>query len=685
MRAGRSWLFSLPLLVACSPLRGTPVERAAIESEPVPILGFQDGEPAVGAVHDARDVRRLCDQSLRALTEKRDALRALIRSRAEDERVVEALLALDATARTVGNTAFLVAQVHRAREARLEAAACGARIDAFESETPRGDVLERLSRTKGRNASEVRYLAGVVDEARRSGAALAPAEAASVAELDAKMASLQTQMRDEIARSTDTIRADPAGLRGLPPSFLDAHPADDAGTVALTTESTDVLPVLRFAEDRSLARTLFRRWRNRAYPANVPLLHELLDARRREAAALGYPSWADLCAAPRMVGTRARTVAFLDDLRAALEPVNARYRASLGLAADAPAPAESDSAYLEERAARAGYGVDAARLSEYFEANRTLHDTLAVLGEVMGLRFEEVRVAAWSPDVVTFDVRRDSGALIGRLYFDLFARPGKPTNAGSSIPFVPRTLGTVVPVRVAILTNFTPPSPSGPSLVTPEQLSTLLHETGHAIHYLLTPSGSAFFKREFDFFDVPSQVMEVFADEPEFLERVGRHYRTGERLPHELATSLRARRPFRLWQALRRDLVLGYTDVSYHSASPPADTSRAYAEAFESAQPYSFDRETHPDASLVLPTLAYDGNGHALAWGLAIATDVAGELEARGFFARATWLAYEDDVLAQDGPAEERVTRLLGRRWSTARLRASLGDLVFAGPAQARR
>jgi thimet oligopeptidase len=675
MTARDSRLACLVFLAACArpPVAAAPSPTAAVAPA---AMGFHDGERVLGSVHDEADARRLCDASLRLLGGRLDALGRLAHD-GEDGAVIDALLALDATARVALNTSYLFSRTSGSHEVRLAASECGTRIDALDTRVPRGEILDRLARLHGRDAEESRYLANVLDEAHRGGSALRSDDATRLAALVAHADETRARMSEALGRSSRSMRVESARLRGAPASFLATHAPDGAGLVTLTTDSGDVNPVLRFVDDRTLAHELFKQAKNRAYPENEASLHDLLATRHAMASVLGYSSWADEQAASRMVGTRARTVGFLDQMKSILAPVNARYRAALRLPSRATAPLESDAPYLEDHLARERYGVDAARAGEYFEAGHTLRAMLLAVGEAYGFRFEETHVPTWSEDVVVFDVRRDDGVVAGRFYFDLYARPGKATNAGTTVPLVPRALGSTAPAEVAVLMNIAAPTASSPSLLTPEQLAVLLHETGHALHYLLTPGGSALFEREFDFFDAPSQVMEAFATQPAFLTRVGRHYQTGAALPASMVNGLVAQRSFRTWQNLRTFVLLGDVDVRYHGADPPSDTTRAYLEAFEQVEPYAYDPDTHPDASLFLPTLAYDGNGHALAWGLAIAADIIGHFEERGFFDRATWRAYIDEVLSQDGPAEARLTKFLGRPWNDARLRAQL-DRVFA-------
>jgi Zn-dependent oligopeptidase len=303
-----------------------------------------------------------------------------------------------------------------------------------------------------------------------------------------------------------------------------------------------------------------------------------------------------------------------------------------------------------------------------------------MIGEAYGLRFARVQAPAWTDDVAVFDVTREGGAPVGKLYFDLYARRGKTPGAGSSIPMVPRTFGgdPSATSAVAIVTSFDRPSGAAPALLTLDDLIMLLHETGHALHMMELAGQSALFEREFDFFDVPSQVMEAWAYRPEFLRRVARHHATGSPMPAELEAALVRDQPFRAWYQARRTTVLANVDVRFHGDAPPEDPRASYAQSFELAQPYAFDTETHPEASLYIPIVVYSGNGHALVWGEAIAIDLLGKIEEEGFFDRKVWARYTADVLASDAPAEERIAKFLGRRWSTERMRAGMGRL-FSG------
>lgn len=631
-------------------------------------LGFEGGEASLDRATDPAAVERLCRNSERVLEALRDGVST---GAGGGPALVRSVAAFDRAALIATQTASVIGEVHPAADVRDAARTCATRLSALVSDAVIGPLWTSLQGVEGLDAADARYVSQILTSARRNGAGLSLEGRRALAALRARERVLTAGMTEALGAPAAPLRVEPGRLRGLPDAFFKNHPAGADGKVALEP-AADLPAVTSFAADRALAAELFRQ---RAIPANVPALRELLEVRRRAGALRGCGSFVRCEAASRMVGTPERTERFLAEMVALADRYAPRYRALLGLADGAPRPTEWDGAGLVERAAPGKQAL--TEWLSYFEAEPTLRRVLEVAGEVLGLRFVEVRAPSWSPEVLVFDAERADGSRAGRFYFDLYLRPGKPPNSGSSTPFVERSQGSPrsAPAAIAISITLRPPAPGQPAVLTnPWHLSLLLHELGHGIHFLHTTE-SALFPSEEDFYDVPSQLLERLAADPAFLQRIGRHVRTGEPLPVAGAQALVRSRLWDQWRDARRRTLFGLVDLRYHGDTPPKDLAAAYAEAYERLFPFRSDVESHPEASLFIPTIVYAGNGHALPWGQAIAADLAGSFAGRGLTDPAAWARFVDEVLEGDGPAEPRIERFLGRPWTVDRLALELAPL----------
>lgn len=632
------------LFAACS---------AAPHHPGVESLGFDAGEPALGAAHSAADVGRMCDVSKQVLGE----LNAAALGAKSDADLLAAVGHLDRSLTIATGTVDVLANLHPDAAIRDAARTCESSFNDLATDVMTGPLIARLDKI------QAPYAQRIVTSARLSGAGLSPTATTELKKLQARESELTGAMSETVSAEVPPMLVDKARLAGLPDSFFTSHPADANGKIHLDVEA-DRDSIARYAKDTTLIEELVRA-RLAVETSNVDRLKSLLEVRHRMAELLGCTSYAECRARTRMVQTPERTAKFYSDLTAMIDELDPPYRRAIGLGPNdrVPEPALKST----EMRARERLGLTSPDpWLDYFEVGPTFERLLAEVGRGTGLDFVAVTVPTWSPDVRVFDVKR-GGTRIGRFYFDLYMRPGKVPGAGQSMPFVPRTMDDHDgPVSVVISIGITPGSPA---LFKPaSMIEILMHELGHSIDFLFEKQ-SSFATSEFDFFDVPSQLFEVWADEPSFLTAIGR--KDGKPLPAEGNEAIRNDLVWGLWRYTRFVATFIPIDLAYHGAQIPADLAAVYADAAERVMPVKVDRASHPEADLFIPTIVYAGNGHALPWGLAICSDIAGEFT-QGFDDPKTWNRLIDQVLAVDGPATPRIEKFLGRPWNLARLRARL-------------
>ena len=409
---------------------------------------------------------------------------------------------------------------------------------------------------------------------------------------------------------------------------------------------------------------------------NVKLLERLLQVRSDKAKLLGYATWADYAIEPRMAKTAKVAREFLDQVKAAVKAPAAAELALLvkehvalgGKSTDRLAP--SERYYLEDCVRDRLFKFNSQELSSYFEVGSVLRGLLDITREMYGLDYRKVEETTWHPDVSVYEVRAN-GALLGKLYLDLYSRPDKYKHAAMFPVRTAKRLadGTYQLPIAALECNFPKPSDPGsggpPALMTHEDVSTFFHEFGHVLHHLLTKSELAAYSGAnavADFVEAPSQMFEEWTWSREVLDRFARHYKTGAKIPDDLFLAMHKSRAFGRGLATERQLFLALLDLEYHSREPGFDTTRVVEEVQKATDPFVFVKGTHFQSSFG-HLIDYDAGYYGYQWALALSRDVLSRFTKEGLMNPATAASWRDEVLSKGGGIDERtlVARFLGR------------------------
>jgi peptidyl-dipeptidase Dcp len=472
------------------------------------------------------------------------------------------------------------------------------------------EALFAARRDLGLDAESLRLVERRHRDAVRAGARLAPAEQERLKELNAELSSLSTEFGRRLlagANAAAVLVEDPAQLDGLSASAVSAaaraaaergHPGTHLLTLVLPTEQ----PALASLTDRALRERLHRASIGRGLGGDHDTREIVLRTtalRAERARLLGHPHHASWVAEDATAGT----VEAIDAMLGKLAPVavaNARAEAAELSEAACPRPACGvghehspieawDRAFYAERVRRERFDIDTDALRPYFELERVLHDgVFHAAGRLYGLRFAERHdLPRYHPDVRVFDVFDSSGQL-GLFVADLYARDSKRGGAWMN-SFVTQShlLGTK-PVVLNTL-NIAKPADGEPTLLTVDNVRTLFHEFGHALHGLFsdvrypTFSGTSVPR---DFVEFPSQVNEMWLEDPEILASYARHHETGEPLPAELVERLAEARRFGEGFATTEYLAAALLDQAWHRVGPDdevTDVERFEADALAAA------------------------------------------------------------------------------------------------------
>lgn len=605
----------------------------------------------------AADFTRACDEALDG------AKRLIAELKAQKAGQAEQRLALydDATTllSNMGARASLAREVQPDAAVRAAAESCEQRLEAFSVELAqdRGvyDALSSID-AKGLDAVTGFWLFKTLREFRRAGVDRDDDTRARVKALNEALVKTGQQFGRNIRDDVRTVYATVAELDGLPKDWLEAHPPGADGRVAVTTNTPDYLPVMLYAKSGAVREQLWRAYRQRAFPANAPVLKELLSLRWELARLLGYASWADYATETKMAKTGAAAAEFIARGEAATK---ARAEADMAQllerkrqdVPDATAVEPWEHQYYEDRVKAEKYGFDSQAMRPYFEYGRVKQGVMDVTSRLFGIRFQRVDDATvWHPEVETWDLY-EGDALLGRVHLDMHPREGKYKHA-AEFGMTTGRLGRELP-EASLVCNFPRPG----DLMQHSEVETFFHEFGHLLHEIFAGrqrwGGISGIRTEWDFVEVPSMLLQEWPLDAEVLGVFARHRETGAPMPAELIAQMKRAREFGLGLDTRRQFFLSAVSLSFHDRAPDFDPSALLAA--EQARFVPFRREWVDGTHFELGFGHLDGYSAAYytyQWSTVIAKDLLTRFGPRGLLDGEVAREYRTQVLEPGGSAE---------------------------------
>ncbi|MDE7389032.1 MAG: M3 family metallopeptidase, partial [Muribaculaceae bacterium] len=453
----------------------------------------------------------------------------------------------------------------------------------------------------------------------RSGALLTGTDRERYRAITSRMSELTTRFGRNVKKELATYRTDitdPARMEGLPD-----HIVADAAALAreegrdarwtLTLDQPVYMAVMKHAADRSLREELYRLYtaRNTAGEySNMEIITELTALRLELARLLGYDDYASYKLEMTMARTPQAVYSLLDRLREAYAPALDCELAELREFAGTGELMPWDYAYQANRLRKLRHDFDPEAMRPYFELGAVTDGVFGLASRLYGISFSPAGndVEVYHPDVKAYCVTDADGTRLGLLYCDFFPRPGRKGPGAWMTEF--READATTRPLVNIVMNFTKPAADRPSLLTPDEVGTFLHEFGHSLHALLTRAryrSQAGTNVRRDFVELPSQFMENFLTAPEFLNSFARHYQTGEPLPQAMLDRMIESRRFGAAWACIRQLNFGYLDMAWHTITAPVTD----AAAFERRATAATTPLPAPDSSLTSPQFGHIFSG----------------------------------------------------------------------------
>jgi Zn-dependent oligopeptidase len=580
-----------------------------------------------------------------------------------------ALLA-DASAR-----ASLARSVHPDEAVRSAASTCESDVDKANTELTldRGiyDRMAKLDMNRA-DAATRHYVERTLRDFRRAGVDKDEATRARIKALREELVTLGQKFDENIAGDVRTLELDPKDLDGLPDDFKRAHAAAATGKVTLTTNNTDYQPFMTYATSPTARAAFWKLYRQRAHPANVPVLKRMLEARQELATTLGFPTWADYITGDKMIGTRQNVGDFIDRIAAAADKRMKADYATVLTRRQKDVPGSTfvdawDSTYYQEKVKAEQYNFDSQAVRPYFEYSKVKAGVMSITGRMFGLTYRPVKDAAvWHPDVEVYDVL-EGGNLLGRIYLDMFPRDNKYKHY-AQFTLTNGKRGRMLPEGVLVC-NFPKPG-AEPALMQHSDVETFFHEFGHLLHHVLGGrtqwAGIAGVATEWDFVEAPSQMLEEWVWAPETLQTFATHYKTGEPIPADLVKRMRAADEFGKGLFVRQQMFYASISLQLHSRDPKTiDMPKVVGELQEKLTPFKYVENTYFEESFTHLN-GYSAVYYTYMWSLVIAKDMFTVFSHDGLLNHDAAVRYRTRVLEPGGsePAAELVKNFLQRPYS---------------------
>ena len=512
----------------------------------------------------------------------------------------------------------------------------------------------------------------------RNGANLPEDKKLKLREIDKKLSQLKLKFGENVLAETNKFEmliTDEKELSGLPEGTLEAakqlaESKNKEGWL-FTLDYPSYIPFMTYAENRALRKKLAIASGKKAFHKdaldNQENVLNIAKLRFERAQLLGYKTHAHFVLEERMAKTPDKVESFLNELLEKAKPAALREFKELESFAkelDRIDHLEKwDGAYYAEKLKQKLFDLDDEKLKPYFKLENVINGVFKVSQKLYGLQFEEIHnIDKYHEDVLTYKVSNENGDLVSIFYADFFPRPGKRNGAWMT-SYKPQSIKNGVNDRphISIVCNFTKPTKSKPSLLTFNEVTTLFHEFGHALHGMLANttypslSGTSVF---WDFVELPSQVLENWCYEKEALELFATHYETGEVIPMDLVKKIKDSATFHEGMQTLRQISFGLLDMSWHGKNPSKikNVKTHELEAFENTKLYPDVAENCMSTSFShIFQGGYSSGYYSYKWAEVLDADAFEYFKEAGIFNKEVATKFKDIVLSQGGTEDPMV------------------------------
>jgi peptidyl-dipeptidase Dcp len=523
----------------------------------------------------------------------------------------------------------------------------------------------------GLNAEQAKLLQVYYDQFVHAGAELSPAKQTELKAYNKRLSTLTSAFGQKLlaaAKAGALHVNDASALAGLSPEQItaaqEAAKSRKVSGYVLPLQNTTQQPALESLTGHDTRQQLFEASLNRAEHGDAndtrAIVREIAQLRAKKAALFGYSNWADYTLFDQMAKNRATAIGFLDRLAPAVAAKEQREAGDIRALAQSQGatftPTAADWNFYAEQIRKQRYALDSDQLKQYFEFNKVLEDgVFYAANQLYGLTFKERKdIPTWSPDMRVFDVIDTNGAQLAIFMIDPWKRDNKSGGAWMSNLVQQSYLRGTKPV-IFNVENFTKPAPGQPMLVSWDDVTTMFHEFGHALHGMFaaqtypTLQGTNVAR---DFVEFPSQFNENWALEPKVLSHYAVHYRTGQPIPQELIQKVLAARTFNQGYEVGEVLEAAHLDLDWHSlpaTAPLQDVDKFEADALAKSGYDTADVPPRYRSSYFLHIWSngYSAGYYAYPWTRMLGQDAFAWFQSHGGLTRANGDRFRNMVLSR--------------------------------------
>ena len=551
------------------------------------------------------------------------------------------------------------------------------------------DGFEQLQRgSELDDGARRRLVENALRDFRLAGVALDQKRRERFSAVSKELAATQAKFEQNLLDATDAFRhheTSEAALAGLPSAFVErarkAAKADGLDGYLLRLDPPTYTTVMAQAESPELRARFYEAWFTRGSDQgphagrwdNAALMEQILALRHESARLLGFDNFAELSLATKMAESPDEVIGFLRDLASKSKPMAQRELEELEAFAGHTLNAW-DVAFYSERLKRARFDLSAETLRPYFPLPHVLDGLFRVVHTLFGIEIRRAESCGlWHPDVESFELVGKAGQRIGGIFADFYARPNKRGGAwmdgARSRAHIPKLHQTPL---AHLVCNFNSPSDRQPCMLTHEEVVTLFHEFGHALHHLLTeidyPSIAGIHGVPWDAVELPSQFFENYAWLPAALPWISSHYETGEILPAEKLATLKASRSFQAGLNMVRQLEFALFDFRLHAEYDPQIGPRVteilnqVRDEVAVVKVPTYNR--FPNTFSHIFGGGYAAGYYSYKWAEVLAADAFAAFDEQGGFSTATAVRFRRCILASGGSRDslEAFTEFRGRK-----------------------
>lgn len=510
----------------------------------------------------------------------------------------------------------------------------------------------------------------------RGGAGLDEAGKERYRAITSELSTLSLKFEQNVLAATNAFTlniptADSAKVAELP-AFVRESMADEAAARGeegwtITLQMASYAPFMTYSSDRELKEKLWRASNTRAIGDhdNCGIAKRIAELRLELAELFGYPNYAAYVLEEKMAGNVATVNAFIDELLTAtkdraLDEVATlqRYAIESGLYGADFQLMPWDWSYVSEKYKNDRYAISNEEVKQYLELESVKKGIFNLAEKLYGITFvANKEIPVYHPDVVAYEVHEADGSLTGIIYMDFFPRATKRGGAWMTNyrPMYTEADGTEVRPIVTLCGNFTKPTSSTPSLLTFDEFETFLHEFGHCLHGLFAEgkyaslTGTGVYQ---DFVELPSQIMENWATEKEFLDLFAVNYKTGEKMPQELIDKIVAAKNYLAAYGNVRQLSFAMNDMAWHTITEPVAVS---VEEFERTATEPTRITPYISGTAMSPAFSHIfGGGYAAGyygykWAEVLEADAFSLFEEKGIFNSDVAGSFRENILSKGG------------------------------------